>query len=391
MSKYKDLKTLDSFHQKYIKKFDKNKELNKLNKNLKSLTNKYNKLIKKDLKKCKDDEIKNRIKIKNDIKLIKEKIKKIEDKKEESSYYLKTMNLLKTYYQEDNITEGKVKGKEKEKVIEKEQSIMDFFINKNKTKKNDLSNFIKKEKKIDKKNLFNEYLYHINENNKKNKIDYVKNYTFCERCNQEKVLIHNEALYVCYNCGECDYTLIESQKPSYKEPIVEVCSFSYKRNTHFTECLNKFQALETTTIPQEVYNLIMKEIKKEKIKDLKKITIEKMRSILKKINKTKYYEHVFHIINKINGVPPPKLSKELEEKMILMFKKTQEPFRKICPDNRTNFLSYSYVIRKLLELLDETKYINYFPLLKSREKLYQQDVMWKAICNYLKWEFIPSI
>ena len=74
-----------------------------------------------------------------------------------------------------------------------------------------------------------------------------------------------------------------------------------------------------------------------------------------------------------------------------MFKQTQEPFAKICPDNRTNFLSYSYVIRKLLELLNETQYINYFPLLKSREKLYQQDVMWKAICKDLKWDFIPSI
>ena len=116
-----------------------------------------------------------------------------------------------------------------------------------------------------------------------------------------------------------------------------------------------------------------------------------MRNILKKINKTKYYDHVFHIINKINGVPPPKLSKELEDKMIQMFKKTQEPFSKICPDNRTNFLSYSYVIRKLLEILNEKEYIKYFRLLKSREKLYQQDVMWKAICNYLGWQFNPSI
>ena len=33
----------------------------------------------------------------------------------------------------------------------------------------------------------------------------------------------------------------------------------------------------------------------------------------------------------------------------------------------------------------------YFPLLKSREKLQQQDFIWKKICNDLEWEYIPSI
>ena len=74
--------------------------------------------------------------------------------------------------------------------------------------------------------------------------------------------------------------MIDSEKPSYKEPIIEVCSYSYKRYNHFLEWLNKFQALETTTIPEEVYEQIALEIKKEKIKDLKKITYDKLRIIL---------------------------------------------------------------------------------------------------------------
>ena len=31
-----------------------------------------------------------------------------------------------------------------------------------------------------------------------------------------------------------------------------------------------------------------------------------------------------------------------------------------------------------------------FPLLKSREKLHQQDIIWKQICDDLNWEFIKS-
>ena len=135
----------------------------------------------------------------------------------------------------------------------------------------------------------------------------------------------------------------------------------------------------------------MNEIQKEKIKDLKLITADKMKSILKAINKTRYYDNVYHILNKINGIPPPKLDKELENKMRLMFKKVQGPFNKIRPDDRANFLSYSYVIRKFLELLNQYEYIEYFPLLKSREKLYEQDIMWKKICKQVNWTFIPSL
>ena len=39
--------------------------------------------------------------------------------------------------------------------------------------------------------------------------------------------------------------------------------------------------------------------------------------------------------------------------------------------------------------LDE--YLDCFQLLKSRNKLHQQDVIWKNICQYTKWQFIPSL
>ena len=74
-----------------------------------------------------------------------------------------------------------------------------------------------------------------------------------------------------------------------------------------------------------------------------------------------------------------------------MFKEIQTPFEKHCPKNRKNFLSYSYVIHKFIQLLNMNEYLVYFPLLKSREKLYQQDLIWKNICNDLNWQFINSI
>ena len=140
-----------------------------------------------------------------------------------------------------------------------------------------------------------------------------------------------------------------------------------------------------------MYDQIICEIKKERIKDISKLTHVKVRAILKKLNLNKYYEHVYHIINKLNGLPAPTLSRDLEEKLRIMFKKVQTPFAECCPKNRTNFLSYSYVIRKFLELLGQDQFLPYFSLLKSREKLYQQDVIWRCITTKLNWYFLPSL
>ena len=81
----------------------------------------------------------------------------------------------------------------------------------------------------------------------------------------------------------------------------------------------------------------------------------------------------------------------LEERLRIMFKDIQKPFDDNCPEDRKNFLSYSYVLYKFCELLDEDQYLQYFPLLKSKSKLYAQDQIWKKICDTLRWEYIPTI
>ena len=74
-----------------------------------------------------------------------------------------------------------------------------------------------------------------------------------------------------------------------------------------------------------------------------------------------------------------------------MFKEIQMPFMKHCPESRKNFLSYSYVLHKFCELLEFDHLLEYFPLLKSREKLHQQDVIWEKICKDVQWQYIPSL
>ena len=171
----------------------------------------------------------------------------------------------------------------------------------------------------------------------------------------------------------------------------ETSYFCYKRINHFNEWLSQFQAKESTEIPDFVYDKIISEIKKLRITNMSKLTPDKMREILKKHKLNKYYEHVPHIINKLSGLPPPIMSREIEEKLRSMFKEIQEPFLEVCPKDRKNFLSYSYVLHKMCELLGLDEFLNCFPLLKSREKLHNQDIMWKKITAKLNWQFIQSI
>ena len=50
---------------------------------------------------------------------------------------------------------------------------------------------------------------------------------------------------------------------------------------------------------------------------------------------------------------------ELEEKLRNMFKEIQVPFLKHSPLIRKNFLSYSYVIHKFIQLLEKDEYLKY--------------------------------
>jgi len=213
----------------------------------------------------------------------------------------------------------------------------------------------------------------------------------CSSCNVEKVLNRVEAAMICPSCSKLEYVLIDSNKPHYKDPPRDFASYSYKRINHFNEWLAQFQAKESTDIPEEVYNKILLELKKERTSNMAKLTPTKIKTILKRLGYSKYYEHVPHIIYHITGRPAPVMTRATEEKLRQMFKEIQAPFLMFCPENRKNFLSYSYVLHKLCQLLGLDEFLPCFLLLKSREKLHQQDKIWASICAHLQWQFIKSV
>jgi hypothetical protein len=215
---------------------------------------------------------------------------------------------------------------------------------------------------------------------------------FCRSCGVEMRFYQNEAMLGCSACGNEQFILIDSEKPSYKDPPREITYFAYKKINHFNEWLAQFQAKENTDIPQDVLEAIMTELRKQRITDPKKIKAEKIREILQKLKLSKMYDHVQQIKNLIqHQMTNLTLSKEMEEKLQHMFKEILPSFIKFCPKGRSNFLSYPYVLYKMCQLLEMDEFLPCFQLLKSREKLYQQDQVWQKICAEMRWQFIRSI
>lgn len=212
---------------------------------------------------------------------------------------------------------------------------------------------------------------------------------FCKSADITTML--NDGYIFCNVCHTMEYMIVDHDKPSYKDPPKEITYFSYKRINHLNEWLNQIQGKETTEIPEEIYDKILMEIKKQRITNMADLSYDKVKRILKQLKVHKYYEHIPHIINRLNGLPMPNFSQDLEEKLRTMFKQIQTPFLKHSPPNRKNFLSYSYVLHKFLQLLEKDEYLVFFQLLKSRDKLAAQDKIWKKICEEVGWQFIPSL
>jgi hypothetical protein len=270
----------------------------------------------------------------------------------------------------------------------------------NTPKKGTLDNFINSKIDNSKIELFNEYIKKFNPEGI-NKIQIFKEVSNkCANCNNNNFVIdYRQSCEICNTCGKIEYLLelpYTNKNSNYSEDInhQQVNYFEYKRKNHFIECLNQLQAKENTKIPDKIINDLTNELKKYNISDPRILTPKLIKQYLKKLNYSKYYEHIPVIINEFCGIKAPKMTPELEIELKILFDNIQEPFKKyseIINPKRKNFLNYNYILYKFCELLGKNQLLSYFPLLKSREKLYEHDMIWKGICNDLNWKFIPSI
>ena len=275
--------TIDAKHNDMVKHFkDLQKSIPVLKNDLKNLINKYKTLDIKD--KSEFEVIMEKNDLRDKINELKEKINCIVEKEEENKYLLEVGVLLHNYYEtmensknddiendfEKNLLNTEEYDEEltsdddeleidnESEISEKKpvyKSVLNFF-NERETKNFEddkdklkeykepekdngytsmkISDFVKEETVIKKKNILDEYLKKIDPNYiTKIKID--NNICKCLNCKTEMTIYPSDGIQICENCGLQENILIESDKPSFKDPPMEVSYFSYKRINHYNE------------------------------------------------------------------------------------------------------------------------------------------------------------
>ena len=359
--------TLDSLHQTIVKDLKETKTIQEsLRQELEILRKEISELYSKnDI-----DSVVNATKKQARVREIEEELEHAHPVEE---YYLKNMDILNDYYRKNDSSSSAPTVTPKDT-----NTFMKFF-----------QAAIPESTGPSRKQMFDEYVQRMKLTNGPEAVQLLTEH--CLLCNVAREEISSEGILVCPKCGSEEYSLVVSDFPSFRDPPKERNNYAYKKINHLNEILNQFQAKESTIIPEDVMNEVILEIRKRRITNIADLSEEDIRQILKKLGRSKYYEHRAHILSRLNGNPPPTITPEIEEKIRTMFQDIQAPFLLYCPNDRTNFLSYSYILYKFFELLELDEYKVYFPLLKSRDRLIAHDQIWKKICEYLGWEFIQSI
>ena len=161
----------------------------------------------------------------------------------------------------------------------------------------------------------------------------------------------------------------------------------YKRLDHFKEVLSQFQGKEGKDIPRTVIERLRESIKNDSP------TIQEVKQNLRKLKLNKYVENVLYIHHVLSGTPLPYIKREIEDKMLRLFKQMERVFglvRSRVPFARTSFLNYYYVLFKLLDYLLQPELLHRVPLLKTHVRVKQHDALWRHICEELDWPFRPT-
>lgn len=355
--------------------------IKKININIKENTNKIEKLKKETALKCinqihyDNSSINNKIEIykKSNCELINQRTY-LSSGKEQIDYILGSCKIISKYIELEEIEKGLILN---ETGIEEEL----YELN------------------IEKNVLIDEYMFLIDPNyvscrsNTK-----LTEELYCEDCH---VKLNSESGHlVCYNCGKSIPTVQVATDFSYKE-LQEMdirTQYTYLKQTHLTEWLRRFQSKEHKEIPQNIIDKVIMEAYKKKVKDLSTLNESDIKKYLKNLGLNDYYDNVIAIINKINKRPKFVLTEEVEQKIKNMFQQTCMLFDKFKASDRKNMLSYSYLLNKYFLILGLPEFSKYFFLLKSPEKLREQDHVFKKIVEELakidtktKWKFYPSL
>jgi hypothetical protein len=168
----------------------------------------------------------------------------------------------------------------------------------------------------------------------------------------------------------------------------------YQRITFLRDWLRKVQAKSRKEVPAEVSDAVFREARRLRYHTLDTRTVHKL---LKRLHLSEYYECDVQLAVHFNNVPAVTFSEDEIQTFESMFLEA-EPLFNACPmriKNRTNFLSYSFFLYKVCEMLGWTDYLPLFRLLRGPANLTNHNHTWEWMCKHKTteplWPYIETV
>lgn len=212
-------------------------------------------------------------------------------------------------------------------------------------------------------------------------------YDLCS-CGNKMIIQSNTSELLCIHCGAI-HVLIGSvfeNSQFYQQEGNRYAHGTYDPNRHCKFWIDRIQAKENTIIEESAINKIKECIKKDKIENLKNISIDQFRLYLKQTKLSKLNDHIPLIKKIITGYIPPQLNHKELHLLFNYFDKATKIYNQIKPKEKSNSLYYPFLIWKILEIIIEDpqkkkELLNCIHL-QSYETLIDNDKIWFQICKH---------
>lgn len=228
----------------------------------------------------------------------------------------------------------------------------------------------------------------------------IKKYNICDNCHHSMVVDTINSELICNNCSrvkKISGTLFdENGWRGYEQTKSKRGTYDPSKHCRFW--VERIQARETTDIPVKVIDVVKKCIESDNIKDMTKITCDRVRKYLRMTKNSTYNEHIPRIRMLATGISPKLLTDSEVHLISLYFARINKIFEKIKPIKKVNCPYHPYFIYKIIEQIikkedDLCRRDNILSCihLQSRDTLVENDRIWIQICNYIpEFKYKPT-
>ena len=213
------------------------------------------------------------------------------------------------------------------------------------------------------------------------------NRNLCIDCNVVKMIDYERSTLVCTKCGLCEYyTVYVASYNHTMQPSRRKCI--YKRSDNFKVILNQFFYGGKMVVPDDIMETIMDEIHDE-TNILYNYTIPIMipilECILKRNELTMYKSSLYYIFFKLSGKAFPQITMKEYNTILSVFNVVSSIYDKYRSKGRKSFLNYSFVLKKLLMMLEKVECAKCIPQPKTHSKQKELERVWELITKDPEW------